>query len=115
MIKIKCEVCGREEEQIRLAGNFEICFKCRADTELYLLYSKWKEYRKKEDFFLRYKNKPKLLVEEYPEFKKEVEKFVHQKPEHEIVEDGKYDWYYIDMEGYNRWLFKVAFKGVVNG
>ena len=96
MAKIKCEVCGREEEQVRLAGNFEICFKCRADTRLYLLYSKWKECKKKENFFLRYKNKPKLLIEEHPELGEEVEKLAKT-----------------DMEEYNRWLFKKAFEGSV--
>ena len=97
MSKIKCEICGREEEQVRLAGDFEICFECRKDIRLYLLYSKWKECRKKENFFLRYKDKPKLLVEEHPEFKEEVEKFVHRK----------------QKEEYNRWLFKVVFEGMI--
>ena len=62
------------------------------------------------EFYSRYKDKPELLIKEHPEYEYEVENFVHKKPEHEIIEFTKTDWYYIDKEEYNDWLFKLAFK-----
>jgi len=44
MAKIKCKICGREEEQIRLAGDFEICSECRKNEKLYLIYSERKRF-----------------------------------------------------------------------
>lgn len=53
-------------------------------------------------FYLRYKDKPELLLEELPEYEKEFNKITdifasrldHHKP-------------------YNEWLFRLAFKGVL--
>jgi len=47
------------------------------------------------EFYLRYKDKPELLIKEYPEYKEELD------------EEG---WWF--SSEYNNWLFKLAFKDV---
>jgi len=59
-------------------------------------------------FYLKYMDKPKLLIAHYPKLEKEVDKFVYKKPEHEIVEDAEYDWFYFDTKKYNSWLFRLV-------
>jgi len=49
-------------------------------------------------FYLRYKDHPKLLVKEHPEYKKEFDKF--------------FTSYYKIFYEYNKWLFKLTFKPV---
>ncbi|MCD6477611.1 MAG: hypothetical protein J7K87_01280 [Candidatus Aenigmarchaeota archaeon] len=51
------------------------------------------------EFYLRYKDKPHLLIREYPKYEKQARKF--------LDED--------DIEGYNDWLFRLAFKEVLDG
>ena len=55
------------------------------------------------EFYLRYKDKPYLLIKEYPKYEKEVKQFE--------TSDG----IAVDGEGfyYNKWLFKLAFKDVL--
>jgi len=50
------------------------------------------------EFYLRYKDHPKLLVKEHPEYKKEFDKF--------------FTSYYKIFYEYNEWLFKLTFKPV---
>ena len=50
------------------------------------------------EFYLRYKDHPKLLVKEHPEYKKEFDKF--------------FTSYYKIFYEYNKWLFKLTFKPV---
>ena len=47
------------------------------------------------EFYLRYKDKPHLLIQEYPKYEKQARKFLD------------------DVEKYNDWLFKLAFGGVL--
>ena len=66
------------------------------------------------DFYLRYKNKPELLVKEHPEIvKKKIQEekkfFKFYSEENFII------WGYKDNIEYNEWLFKLAFKGVLGG
>jgi len=62
------------------------------------------------EFYLRYKDNPELLLEEYPEYEekvKEIEKEAYQKEFYmEFVKN-----YF--LEKYNEWLFKLAFKDVL--
>ena len=48
------------------------------------------------EFYLRYKDKPHLLIREYPKYEKQARKFID------------------DVEKYNDWLFKLAFGGVLD-
>ena len=57
-------------------------------------------------FYLRYKDKPDLLVKEHPEYKKLFEsESVHTYVCRRIFWQYKYD-----PEEYNEWLFKLAFN-----
>jgi len=47
------------------------------------------------EFYLRYKDKPHLLIQEHPKYEKQARKFLD------------------DVEKYNDWLFKLAFGGVL--
>jgi len=62
------------------------------------------------EFWLKYKDNPELLLEEYPEYEekvKEIEKEAYQKEFYmEFVKN-----YF--LEKYNEWLFKLAFKDVL--
>ena len=56
------------------------------------------------EFYLRYKDKPELLAKEHPEL------------EDKIRPKNYHLWYWYDaynLERYNKWLFKLAFKSVL--
>jgi len=55
------------------------------------------------EFYLRYKDKPELLVKEHPEYKKELSS--NLLPLEELS--------YWEQLIYNEWLFKLAFKDVL--
>jgi len=61
------------------------------------------------EFYLRYKNKPELLSEE--QNYSYVELWRQFKTQKQFFEYGN-QWIF-DTEKYNRWLFKLAFKGVI--
>lgn len=53
------------------------------------------------DFYLRYKDNPELLIQEYPEYKEELDsKFLYFKQNNKITPSMYY----------NEWLFKLAFN-----
>ena len=52
------------------------------------------------DFYLRYKDNPELLIKEYNEFS-------------EIVKRNNWDFLESKIDEYNEWLFKLAFKDVL--
>jgi len=88
------------------------------------------------EFFLRYKDNPELLIKEHPEFKEEVERIKNRyfgyletlkknypepvKIENDCItiitglikEEISISRAY--LTDYNEWLFKLAFKGVLN-
>jgi len=61
------------------------------------------------EFYLKYKDNPELLAEEHPEYFSYIYKF-------EVVGDCKnvlvFKDILIDVDQYNEWLFKLAFKEV---
>ena len=77
------------------------------------------------EFYLRYKDNPRLFVKRFPELKKEVEKIVPIEPNEEekrLVEKGIIPPKTMDLilkvkaalyrDAFNEWLFKFAFKDV---
>ena len=77
------------------------------------------------EFYLRYKDNPRLFVKRFPELKKEVEKIVPIEPNEEekrLVEKGIIPPKTMDLilkvkaalyrDVFNEWLFKFAFKDV---
>jgi len=56
-------------------------------------------------FYLRYKDKPELLIKEHPEYKEEL-------PTYYSDIENSLNWKNWKMMGYNEWLFKLAFKDV---
>ena len=50
------------------------------------------------EFFMRYKDNPKLLMKEHPEYIEDIRK----------IQNEWYNW----EEHYNEWLFKLAFKDI---
>jgi len=50
------------------------------------------------EFYLRYKDKPELLIKEHPEFFEIIKR----------IQKNYFDWSYY----YNEWLFKLAFKPI---
>jgi len=54
------------------------------------------------EFYLRYKDKPKLLIKEHPEFKEKLETVFDYLTENLLVWNPKV------REQYNEWLFKLA-------
>ena len=66
------------------------------------------------EFYLRYRDKPKLLMREYPEYKRRIKKeeFI---PNMVFMDDYmKYILSVVKYKEYNEWLFKLAFRGVLN-
>lgn len=66
------------------------------------------------EFYLRYKNKPELLMEEHPEYKKQCEYFIH---EIEMASIGEFEPTHGELAhlmDYNEWLFKLTFKAVLD-
>jgi len=61
------------------------------------------------EFYLRYKDRPALLAKEIPKYRKEVEKFGEREALFPVLH-RTYEW---DFKKYNKWLFKLAFKGVM--
>ena len=59
------------------------------------------------EFYLKYFDKPHKLKEDYPEIADEVDEIINETIEMTPEEDG---WSY-----YNKWLFKLAFKDVLDG
>ena len=56
-------------------------------------------------FYLKYEDKPELLIHDFPKFEAELrEKFELRVPH--------YSWAYIE---YNEWLFRLVFKDVLEG
>jgi len=51
------------------------------------------------EFWLRYKDNPKLFIREHPEYLEKVRRLQRE----------WYNW----EEHYNKWLFKLAFRGVM--
>jgi len=62
-------------------------------------------------FYLRYKDKPELLVKEHPEYKKELSETINLNYLKEFP-NNKRAWF-IALDRYNEWLFKLAFKDVL--
>jgi len=66
------------------------------------------------EFFLRYKDNPKLLIKEHPEYKKYIKeawKWAFKEP-NKNIHYSKQD--ILDVyRSYNEWLFKLAFKSVL--
>ena len=65
-------------------------------------------------FYLRYKDNPELLLKEYPKYKSEfvIKCLTLCLPKERIwLKDGTI----ADKNKYNEWLFKLAFKAVLEG
>jgi len=58
------------------------------------------------EFYLRYKDKPELLIEEHPELKRKCKRLNRWAYESEYKPHS-------NMAEYNEWLFKLAFKKVI--
>jgi len=56
------------------------------------------------EFYLRYKDKPELLIKEHPEYEEEIDDIKKYSDKAFFREE--------DIQKYNEWLFKLAFKGV---
>jgi len=56
------------------------------------------------EFYLKYKDSPKLLMRDFPEYKKKVDYFL----EGMVITPTA-------IVKYNEWLFKLAFKDVLKG
>ena len=80
------------------------------EVEIKSLLNKIKQQIKERcEFYLKYKDNPSLLWKENPKYRKKLKKFgITEKWVSEDC-DELYDW-----EDYNEWLFKLAFKGVLN-
>ena len=61
--------------------------------------------RKACEFYLRYKDKPELLIKEHPEYSSDVVRICGFKPNSQELNPN---------EKYNEWLFKLAFRGVLD-
>ena len=73
------------------------------------------------EFYLKYKDDPELLIKEYPEYKKEIEE--RNKEFLSIAENLKQSLIPDVVKGvvlsfkhkeYNNWLFKLAFKSILD-
>jgi len=60
-------------------------------------------------FYLRYKDNPKLLISEHKEYYDEVVGNFFRSFNSKTLEE------YYDIDKYNEWLFKLAFKDVLGG
>jgi len=65
------------------------------------------------EFFMEYYDNPKLLAQDFPELKEEIEKAGgHKLPETDnVAEHFVFDKHF-DYDSYNVWLFKLAFHDV---
>jgi len=95
------------DEWIEIFEDFETL-----DSELeiikFIIKEIKQEIKKRCEFYLRYKDNPSLLWKENPKYRKKLKKFgITEKWVSEDC-DELYDW-----EDYNEWLFKLAFKSVL--
>lgn len=89
----------------------------RKDWEVARLYGMLKAIKEVKEkiksaceFYLKYKDNPELLLKEHPKYKEKIENFRILKPLGNYIK-GKY----YDVDRYNKWLFKLAFKDVLEG
>jgi len=59
------------------------------------------------EFYLRYRNKPRVLIKEHPEYVEDVKEFL------DMLDNAQSDEYDSIMIHYNEWLFKLAFREVL--
>jgi len=95
------------DEWIEIFEDFETL-----DSELeiikFIIKEIKQEIKKRCEFYLKYRDNPSLLWKENPKYRKKLKKFgITEKWVSEDC-DELYDW-----EDYNKWLFKLAFKGVL--
>ena len=61
------------------------------------------------EFYLRYKDNPKLLISEHKKYYDDVVGNFFRSFDSKTLEE------YYDIDKYNEWLFKLAFKDVLDG
>jgi len=86
------------------------------NTAVYLIKEKMREIKQRIEqackFYLKYKDKPELLVKDYSEYKEEVDKlWLKWRKKKPSIHSAKEDF----LKDYNEWLFKLAFKDVLEG
>jgi len=67
------------------------------------------------EFYLKYKDKPDLLVKRYPEYKADLTLFTKDVPFAVPFDERLFNPLWFDYDRYNEWLFKLAFKDVLKG
>ena len=65
------------------------------------------------EFYLKYKDKPKLLGKDYPLFIEKIDEIYKKRIEAEEALGPNYEPSNSFTEEYNEWLFKEAFKCVL--
>jgi len=73
------------------------------------------EFKKKVEFYLRYKDKPELFAEQEQDLKKEMINKSEIKISDGIIKGNLklLEKTIISLDKYNEWLFKLAFKEVI--
>ena len=84
----------------------------------YLGFKQGAEYMRQQiksacEFYLKYKDKPKLLGKDYPLFIEKIDEIYKKRIEAEEALGPNYEPSNSFTEEYNEWLFKEAFKCVL--
>ena len=112
LIELKPKPLDLDENKIKKWVKEDLSVKVYADIDraISLTANKIKQRLKSAcEFYLRYKDNPKLLIKDNPEYRKLFEsECVHTYVWRKIFWQYKYD-----PEKYNEWLFKLAFKDVL--
>jgi len=63
------------------------------------------------EFYLKYKDNPELLIKEHPEYREKVDKLWYDcKNRRPTIHSAKEEF----MKIYSEWLFKLAFKSILD-
>jgi len=73
------------------------------------MYYMYRKIKSACEFYLRYKDNPKLLISEHKEYYDDVVGNFFRSFNSKTLEE------YYDIDKYNEWLFKLAFNDVLNG
>ena len=91
--------------------KFDRVFKRRGGVASYKWFFYFDDVKSAVEWFLKYKDRPELLVKEQPIYKKEVDEMWYKAKEKRSysTHSAKEDF----LKAYNEWLFKTAFEDVM--
>jgi len=95
----------REDQELATEENLKRIKEMVSNIQLFILFE---DIKSACEFYLRYKDKPLLLIKEYPKYLESLAHFNLPK----LIDFTKEFGVEFEYSKYNDWLFKLAFKDV---